>query len=440
MLSARRLGFASAFLACNLYITPVGAIESGLLVAAQNMITSGQSLQALELLSPLEEEHAGDRDYDYLYGLALLDTGEPASAVFAFQRALAVDPNFAGARMELARAFFDMGQLLRAQREFLILQSQSPPENVVQVIEKYLAAIENLSLSNRRGWTGFLELGVGSDSNANAATAADEFLGFTLSDDSRETASSVISTLGGARYDLPLTFDSKFYFSGSINHRANSDASFTSTVNYDLIAGYSKSFSNRNDFSTSFQLYSADVDGDFNNMGMALSGQYNFNLSPGNQIGTFLRVGSVDYDSDFDVKDIDQTLYGVNWARVFGGSTRISMVVAAIFGRDDAVESDSPYSRDYTGLRLSVAYPFSHRFNVFSSIGSADSEFDDAFFGDSSERSDTFSDFSFGASWQASKTWTLRAVLAVFDSSSNVDLYDYDRDLILITARSEFLP
>jgi tetratricopeptide (TPR) repeat protein len=419
---------------------PAMAVEQSLLVAAQNMLNQGKSLDALELLEPFEEEYAGDREFDYLYGLALLDTGEPSNAIFAFQRALAVEPNFAGARLELARSYFDVGQMSMAQRELLLLQNQSPPDNVMEVIEQYLAAIENRNLSNRKGWRGFLQLGIGDDSNVNSATSADSFLGFTLADDSRETSSSVISTLGGARYDLPLNFDSKLFFKGSVNHRANNDASFATTVNYDLLAGYNKSFKNRNNFSAAIQTYTADVDGDFNNKGFNLTAQYNFTLSAVNQIGTFVRIGNVDYASEFDVKDIDQSLLGISWGHVFSGDTRLSLVVAAIVGQDKAVESDSPYGRDISGLRISLAYPITHRFNIFSTLGKSDSDYDSAFFDEADKRSDSLTDVSIGSSWRVNKNWLLRAVVSQTDNSSNVEIFDYDRSMIMFTARSEFLP
>ncbi len=414
------------------------AVDQGVLLAAQNMLNSGQALEALELLSPHEEEYAGDQQYDYLYGLSLLDTGEPSSAIFAFQRALAVEPNFAGARLELARSYFDMGQMERSQREFLILNNQSPPASVKSVIEKYLAAIESRNISNRRGWRGFLQLGMGDDSNVNNATAAESFLGFSLADDSRETSSSVISTLGGARYDLPINFDSKFFFSGSVNHRANNDASFTSTVNLDLLAGYSMSLANRDELSFAVQTYSADVDGDFNNRGLNLTGQYSFNLSPVNQVGLFLRAGSVDYAQEFDIKDIDQSVYGVSWAHVFSGASRISMILAAIAGEDTAKETGSPYGRDFTGLRISVAYPLSHRFNLFASAGTTDSDYSGTFFGDPELRSDSLSDISLGGAWRANKVWQFKLVVAQSDNSSNIDIFAYDKTQIMFTARSEF--
>ncbi len=421
-------------------LKPALAVEQSLLIAAQNMLNKGQSLEALELLEPNEEEYAGDKEYDYLFGLALLDTGEPASAVFAFQRALAVEPNFAGARMELARSYFEMGQMPRAQREFLLVQNQQPPENVKEVIDKYLAAIENRNLRNRRGWRGYVQLGLGDDSNVNSATSADTFLGFTLSEDSKETPSSVISTLGGATYDLPLSYSSKLFFKGNVNHRANNDASFASTVNYDLLTGYNRSFKNSNEFSTAAQIYSAEVDGDFNNKGFNLTAQYNFNISTANQIGTFIRAGEVDYASEFDAKDIDQTLFGLSWAHVFGMKTRLSMVLAIIAGQDEAVETDSPYSRDIQGLRLSFAYPITHRFNLFTSFSTTDSDYDSPFFDATENRIDSNDDLSIGASWRVNKNWLLRAIVSSTENTSNVEIYDYDRDTIMLTARSDFFP
>jgi hypothetical protein len=303
-----------------------------------------------------------------------------------------------------------------------------------------MAAIESRNLRNRRGWHGFLQLGVGDDSNVNTATSADTFLGFSLSEESQQTESSVISTLGGASYDLPLGFDSKVFFQGSVNHRANNDASFASTVNYDLIAGYNKSLANRNEFSTAVQAYAAEVDGDSNNQGMNLTAQYIFNLSSSNQIGTFARFGYVDYVSDFDIRDIDQTLMGISWAHVFSGNTRLSLVLAAIAGQEDAQESDSPYSRDITGLRMSLAYPISHRLNLFASLGNNDSEYDSPFFGDTEKRSDSLADLSVGSSWRVNKNWLLRVVYAHSENTSNVGIYEYDRDQIMFTARSEFMP
>ncbi len=427
------------FILCLIFSELSYSAEQSLLIAAQAMIRQGQALDALELLQPFEEDYAGEKEFDYLYGLALLDTGESASSIFAFQRALAVEPNFAGARLELARAYYDMGQMQRAQREFLILESQAPPENILDIIQEYLAAIESRNLRDRRGWSGYLQLGLGNDSNVNSATASDEFLGFQLTDESQETGSSVISTVGGVSYDLPLDVVSKLFFRANVSNQANTEASFTSSVNFDLLAGYNRRFKNNDEMFATAQIYSADVDGEFNNEGLNLFGQYNINLSTFNQIGLFARSGYIDYDTQFDVKDVDQTVFGTNWVHVFSGSARLSMVAALLLGEDVAKEPDSPYGRDFTGYRVSLAYPLSHRVNLFVSAGVTDSDYDGEFFGSPDKRSDSVSDFGFGASWRVNKTWMLRAILGRSENSSNVDLYTYDRDLIMFTARSELL-
>ena len=45
--------------------------------------------------------------FDYLLGVAALDNGYISEAIFSLRRAIAVEPGFSGARMELARAYFE---------------------------------------------------------------------------------------------------------------------------------------------------------------------------------------------------------------------------------------------------------------------------------------------------------------------------------------------
>ncbi|MDJ0881949.1 MAG: hypothetical protein QNJ56_09900, partial [Gammaproteobacteria bacterium] len=128
------------------------------------------------------------------------------------------------------------------------------------------------------------------------------------------------------------------------------------------------------------------------------------------------------------------------WAHVFGIKTRLSMVLAIIAGQDEAVETDSPYSRDIQGLRLSFAYPITHRFNLFTSFSTTDSDYDSPFFDDTENRIDSNDDLSIGASWRVNKNWLLRAIVSSTENTSNVEIYDYDRDTIMLTARSDFFP
>ena len=125
---------------------------------------------AYRLLEPLESQRAGDPEYDYLLGIAALDSGERERAVFALERVLAVNPKHAQARAEIARAYFEMGEKENAKREFENVRASNPPEAVKQTIDRYLSALE----AGPTRFSGFVELGFGHDSNVNSATSANQ--------------------------------------------------------------------------------------------------------------------------------------------------------------------------------------------------------------------------------------------------------------------------
>jgi len=76
------------------------AAAQTLLRSAETRLAGNDAAGAWELLSPREAELAGNPYFDYLLGVAALDTGRTSEAIFSLQRALAVEPGFSGARME----------------------------------------------------------------------------------------------------------------------------------------------------------------------------------------------------------------------------------------------------------------------------------------------------------------------------------------------------
>ena len=82
----------------------VYAAEDSVLREAKSLMDARQPQQAYDLLKPLEEEEAGNPDYDFLLGIAALDTGRHTEAIFALQRVVDQDPKHGPARAELGRA------------------------------------------------------------------------------------------------------------------------------------------------------------------------------------------------------------------------------------------------------------------------------------------------------------------------------------------------
>jgi len=75
---------------------PVAAQQSEL-EKAEALMKAGKAAEAYALLLPFEDKYAGDPRYDYLLGIAALDSGKPDKATLVFERVLAVSPDFAGA-------------------------------------------------------------------------------------------------------------------------------------------------------------------------------------------------------------------------------------------------------------------------------------------------------------------------------------------------------
>ena len=408
------------------------------LQSAQKLLQQGYSIRAYDLLQTFEDELAGNTEYDYLYGVAALDSGEPRKAIFAFQRAVMTDPEFAGARMELARAYFEIGELEQAKAEFITLQSMSPPEQTLEAIEKYLAAIENQSLSKSRGFHGYVLFGIGDDSNANNATNSDSFIGFQLSEDSRESASSVLLAKTGFIYNYPVDYYRSYFVAANIGQRTYNDVSFANSLSLDASVGVQQSFLSGNFVGLNLQIYDTLVDGDFNNKGAMVTGQFGSKFSADNQLTSYFRLGSIRFADAFNVKDVDQAVLGLSWIHIFNTFKRPSLNLSALYGIDSAVNNDSPYNRNFYGFNVSSVIAISHRLNMFALLGLVESDYSDPFFGLTELRKDTQILGSFGATWYPTKVWSVQPILRYVDNDSNLSLYEYEKLEFLITVRSDF--
>ena len=107
------------------------AAESSPPMAEMNrLITAGDFAQALQLgEDSLEQWEGEDSDFDFLYGLAALEAGQPNDAVFALERVTvsSADPVLRSrARLELARAYFVTNNLTTSENLFNQVLTSNP--------------------------------------------------------------------------------------------------------------------------------------------------------------------------------------------------------------------------------------------------------------------------------------------------------------------------
>ena len=200
-----------AFVLTLLLAFGANAAEDAVLREAKSLMDARQPQQAYDLLKPLEEEEAGNPDYDFLLGIAATDIGRNTEAIFALQRVVDQDPNHGPARAELARALMQANETDAARRELEILQEQDPPSDVKRVLEEYLAAIDRYHGAYRTTFARYVQTGMGFDTNVNNATdrgaVAVPGLGglvFALTPDSRELDSTIWNLGAGFSFSAPL--------------------------------------------------------------------------------------------------------------------------------------------------------------------------------------------------------------------------------------------
>ncbi len=403
-----------------------------LLARAETLLGAGQDQGAYELLVPYEVELAGNPYYDYLLGVAALDSGRTGEAIFSLRRSLAVQPQFSGARMELGRAYYEAGDSAQARPLFVGLLDESPPPGVREVLNQYIAAIDMRPPTPQSDFSGYVEVFAGNDTNANGSTSNQQFLGFTLTPHNLETESPFYEIGAGFNWLVPRSSRFAWVMNARAGQRENNDAPF---VDATLVSGFAGSTWQRGAFfgRAGIESYWSARDGEENEvyggldflLGRRLSEQWDLTLG--------LRGGAHNFVRALDVLDVDRYLYTLGLSYRFSPLARLSL--DAIGGTDNERNSGSPYGNSKVGGRLSLNAAMGSSAMLYASVGSLTSDYDGVFFGAPREDTQLTSilQVEFPDVFTAGLSFIPR--VRYIDNDSDVSLYDYDRTEIGLLIR-----
>jgi len=428
---------AGALLALLTGLTGAAALAAGdsaspALASAESLLAAGRAEEAWVLLAPLEPEAGGSPDYDYLYGIAALDTGRTGPAIDAFERVLAREPDFAGARMELGRANFEAGKYPAAEAQFQYLLTQSPPAATRAVIERYLLALDQGPAPGGTGRSRFVpyaEIGAGWDSNANASTGSDTFGIFVLDPDNVETSSPFVELAGGFQHGFAAEPDGLILTTGRASYRLNPDADFVDQALVSLGTEGRKSWGATR-ASLGASGYYSWLDGNQHELGAGIDLGLARRLGENWEIGSAGRAGVVRYQQDeLEILDVNRYLGSLALTRTGLGARNGRVGLVALFGTDDADDASSAYSNDRLGARLFGGWQLGTGSGLYLEAAYLETDFDDSpgFFGE--DRVDdqwTVAVSTDYRDWPA-RGYSLRPTLRYTSTDSTVSLYEYDR-------------
>ncbi len=399
------------------------------LAQAETLLRAGQPEPAFALLAPLELEEAGSPYFDYLYGIAALDTGRRAEAIVALERVLAREPDFQGARLELARARFENGDLDEARAQFEFLLTESPPPEARTVIGRYLAALDSATTPVSGRFRPYAEVAAGWDSNANASTSSDTFLGFPLNSTNVETDSVFFELAGGFQHALPASSSSGLLTAARLSHRFNPDADFVDQTLVSLGSAWQKVWG-----PTRATIGASGYYGWLDGSRHAWSGGADLGLARRFGIGwegaITGRVAALRYaESDLGDLDVNRYIGSLGLTRSGLGSRNGRVGVALLYGQDDEQAAGSAYGNERLGARVFAGWQLGPGATAWFESGYLNTDFDDApgFFG--TDRDDDQWTASFTTLYQGwpLKGYSLAPTIRYTRTDSNVALYDYDR-------------
>ena len=420
------------------------------LAQARILLRSNQPAAALKLLEPYEDSHAGDLQFDYLLGVAALEAGHPSKATIALERALIVNPNYAGARLDLARAYFELGDRARARSEFNLALAQDPPLNARATINAYLARIDSgaTGSSGSAGDTrtsGYLEIAAGRDSNVNNATSQGQVyvpvFGFNvqLAPTSQRTLDNFLMLGGGGEISYALTSNTSLFAGGDARLRFNQHADTFNFNQFDVRGGaqYALSAAGLVRASIAHQQYYLDNNNFRGTTGLNL--EWRQAVSATQQISLFGASNRVRYKSAAQTaNDTDLTLLGMSYTHVMNAAKRTTLTASLVGGYEQDIGQRIDGDRKLFGVRVGGQTGWGEKIDVYATAGYQSSRFQtpNVIFND--QRTDKLSDATLGAVWRIDRAWQLRPQLTYARNASNISINAYSRYEASVTLRRDF--
>ncbi len=412
---------------------------AALVLEAQRMVETGRAAEAQTLLAAREAEYAGSPLYDYWLGVALLDAGAPRDAAFALERVVATEPDFTGARMELGRAYYALDEFDAAREQFDWLLEQSPPPSTRTVIERYLAAIETAGGALESRISGLLQFGSGYDSNANASTDSNAFLGFTLSPANVEVDSGFAELLAGIGHSLAIGRAQGLVTRAQLSQRWYPDASFVDQS----VVGLSSEFVQRLGewrWSIGASGRYGWLDADEHDWSADIELGAARRLATNWELAFSARGGVQQYDDErLHVLDVDRYLGAVSMTRLALGDNAGRLGLALLAGRDETRRDGSPYGNDRAGVRVFGGVLLRPQASLYAEIAWLRTDYgDNDFFGATREDEQYSAQVSVDIqNWPVTR-WSVSPRVRYVQNDSDVSLYEYDRFEAAVYIRRAF--
>ena len=436
----RRL-IGSAALGAAFAIAPaVHAEVDGNVSQALALTKAGHGAEAYALLVPELAKRASDVDFNYVYGLAALDSGHVADAILAFQRVLAIQPGNAEARAEIARAYALSGDVDTARAQFdTVLQDPSLPDPVRQRFTQLVQNYSKTISGSNSNLTGYVDASTGYDTNTNTATSLQSvviplFASFgpgALAGNARAQHDGYSELQAGVSGVLGVGRSDRVFASGLGSYHGNFASRAFNQGNATATAGFAHSFANRDTLSLSGQAQQFWLGTNSYRQAYGAIGQYTHMLAGGRALSYSAQFFRLHYDN--------QPLLNANRYALGASYADRKFVVSGSGGLEKTLQAaGNAQSNYFADGSVSTELALTKKLAFVGGIGFDLRRYDERDVLFLVKRHDTRIDASAGLKLLVSQHISLRPRATYTRNFSNIAIYDFERFTASLGLRFEF--
>ena len=388
-------------------------------------------------------ERLGDPAFDLMFGIAAINAGQPGEGVLALERVVLANPGHEGARVELARGYFLLGDDVRAREEFEAALARNPPADLARVAREHLEALRAREVRYKPTVSAHLELGAGYDSNPRAGVdnpvLSLPVLGeVTIAEAGVRVSDRVGQYGGGLRVTAPLFPRVAGFAAGQAEAIRHAD---------------------EKDFDQSLYAGSAGVMGQWGRAALraGASGGYQklghvpyrrthgafadatFAVSDSSALVVGVQGGKLDYQGVNTVRDADFHALTLGWRQGLAGAWRPVIEVTANAARErNDFDDRQDLSRDAYGVRVGAACTPRPDWTLAAGATWQRSRYSEPDPILLATRTDRYAALDLTLGWNLTRALSLRLELAAVTNDSSIALYEYTRRTAFARIRHEF--
>ena len=419
------------------------ALADDLVRQGAALLAQGRAADAFALLLAQEPQRAGDLEFDVLMGQAAHASGQYTRAIMARERVLLAQPDNVAAQVALGLSLYAAGDRPGAQALPPGALALLVPVEAGGTLDPFLSTYDRSGRDGLSSLKGYLELGVGRDSNANGGpaqggprTALPGAPAWDLLPEALAQSGSFAGVTAGLRGRAVL--DSQWSVVGNVvagMRQYRGDLDRWNPAWLDASVGLAWRIQ-QHEWIASAQGSHYALDGSGLRTASGVLGEWIYRLDGFRQWGSFVQVLDVRYP-DQALRDVRRTVVGTAYSHVFRGG---AIAYAGFYGGREQPGTDGadPLGHRLAGVRLGGQWPLAAQWALF---GSADWEHrryggEDPFF--AVRRTDRQAQWALGVSWNPAPGWRVAPQWSWLRNASTLPITTYQRRVFHLTVRKEF--